>query len=133
MPASTAKAFSDARKSAARAERYLKSNQTRAEAQKADLPKLQAEAKAAPTGNELIALGMAQFSFGQYPEAVAVTDRRHCQGQPEESRRCADDAGRGPVQGRSEGGGRARPSATSRPTTELTQRIAKLWALHAGG
>src|SRR5690606_28576395 len=63
------KAFSE-KTEQERAERYLASNNTRAEAQKAELPKLQAEAKAATTGDELVALGMAQYSFGQYAEAV---------------------------------------------------------------
>lgn len=115
----------------ARSDRYLKSNLERAEQAKADLGKVQAEAKAAPTGNELVALGMQQLSFEQYPQAVESLKAGIAKGGLKNAADAQLTLGVAQVKA----GQKADAGKTFRSietTDETTERIAKFWALHAG-
>jgi tetratricopeptide (TPR) repeat protein len=115
----------------ARSERYLKSNLERADQAKADLGKVQAEAKSAPTGNELVALGMQQLSFEQYPQAVESLKAGIAKGGLKNPADAQLTLGVAQVKA----GQKADAGKTFRAidtTDETTGRIAKFWALHAG-
>lgn len=116
----------------ARAERYLKSNQDRAQNDRANLTKVQTEARAAPTGNELVAFGMAQYSFELYPQAVESLTAGIAKG----SLKNLADAQMTLGVAQYKAGQKAEAAKTFRAIKtddELTLRIAKLWALHSGG
>jgi hypothetical protein len=113
-----------------RASRYLASNKTRAETAQAELGKLEGEAKAAPTGNDFVALGMAQYSFGDHGKSIEALKAGISRG----SLRFPDDAQitLGTVQlkagNKSEAAQTFRSVKTDNP---VTQRIVKLWTLYA--
>lgn len=124
-----AKAFTE-KTEQERAERYLKSNTARADAEKAELAKLQAEAKSAATGNESVALGMAQYSFGQYAEAAASLKAGIAKGGLKNTADAQLTLGEALVKS----GNKAEAVKIFRAIEtddDLTQRIAKLWALHS--
>lgn len=113
-----------------RAKRYLDSNNTRAEADKAELAKLQAEARSAATGDLAVALGMAQFSFGQYAEAAQSVQAGIAKG----GLKNAADAQLTLGVAQLKAGQKAEAAKTFRAVEtddDITQRIAKFWALHA--
>jgi len=115
----------------ARSDRYLKSNLERAEQAKADLAKVQADAKSAPTGNELVALGMQQLSFEQYPQAVESLKAGIAKGGLKNAADAQLTLGVAQVKA----GQKADAGKTFRgiqTDDETTERIAKFWALHAG-
>lgn len=113
-----------------RAERYFASAKTRADAHRAQLAKLEADAKAAPTGNEYVNLGMGYYSFGQYPKAVESLKAGIAKG----GLKNAADAQLTLGAAQLKAGQKAEAAKTLRAIEggdEVTQRIAKLWALHA--
>jgi|SRR5690606_32352051 tetratricopeptide (TPR) repeat protein len=124
-----AKAFQDGPEKE-RAERYLKSNRERADSSRGELAQLQSEAKSAPTGDAYVALGMAQFSFGQYAEAVESLKAGIAKG----GLKNAADAQMTLGVAQLKAGQKADAAKTFRSVetdNEVTNRIAKLWALHA--
>jgi tetratricopeptide (TPR) repeat protein len=113
-----------------RAERYRKSAVDRTEAARAELAKQEADARAAPTGNEFIALGMAQLSFEQYPQAVESLKAGIAKG----GLKNAADAqmSLGIAQFKAGQKGEAVKSFRAvNGSDELSQRLAKFWALHS--
>lgn len=115
-----------------RAERYLKSNRDKAEADKGGLGKLQAEGRAAATGDVLVALGAARFSFGQYAEAIESLQAGIAKG----GLRNVADAQMTLGEAQLKAGKKSEAARTFRAVKSdnpVTERIAKLWALHAGG
>lgn len=115
-----------------RAERYLNSNTSRADAEKAELAKLQAEAKTAPTGDTLVALGMAQLSFGQHAEAVQSLQAGIAKGGLKNAADAQITLGVAQMKAGQKGEA-AKTFRAVKTDDDLTNRIAKLWALHAGG
>jgi hypothetical protein len=114
----------------ARAERYLGSAKTRAETDKAALAKREAEAKAAATGDLDVSLGMAQFSFGDYAKSIEALNRGISKGG---LRNPADaQLTLGIAQFRANQKDQAVQTFKSIKTEDpVTQRIAKLWLMHA--
>jgi tetratricopeptide (TPR) repeat protein len=113
-----------------RAQRYLSSARTRAEAHRAQLAKLEAEAKAAPTGNEYVSLGMGYYSFGQYPKAIEALKAGIAKGGLKNAADAQLTLGAAQLKASQ----KAEAAKTLRAIDggdEVTQRIAKLWALHA--
>lgn len=125
-----AKAFSEGTEKE-RAERYLTSNKTRADAERAGVAKLQAEAKSAPTGDAYVALGMAQLSFGQHAEAVQSLQAGISKGGLKNAADAQITLGVAQLKA----GQKADAVKTFRAVQsedDLTNRISKFWALHAG-
>ena len=115
-----------------RAERYLKSNREKAAADRGGLTALQAEGRAADTGEVLVALGSAQFSYGQYAEAIQSLQAGIAKG----GLRNAADAQMTLGVAQLKTGNKSDAARTFRAIKSenpVTERIAKLWALHAGG
>jgi TolA-binding protein len=114
----------------ARAERYIASAKTRADADRAGMGKRETEAKAAATGDLDVSLGMAFFSFGDYPKSIEALSR----GIQKGGLRNAADAQLtlGIAQLRSNQKGEAVKTfkGISSPDA-VTQRIVELWELHA--
>jgi tetratricopeptide (TPR) repeat protein len=110
-----------------RADRYLKSAATRATAQQAELAKLEA---AATTGDKLVDVGSAHFSFGQYAKAVEVLKAGIAKGVATDK----DDAQAALGVAQVSAGQKAEAVKTFRSTTstdEVTQSLIKLWTLYA--
>jgi tetratricopeptide (TPR) repeat protein len=114
----------------ARAERYLGSAKTRADADRAALAKREAEAKAAATGDLDVSLGMAQFSFGDYAKSIEALNRGITKGglrNPADAKLTL-----GIAQLRANQKAEAVNTFKSIKTEDpVTQRIAKLWLMHA--
>lgn len=113
-----------------RSERYLASNKKAADAALAELPQLESEAKAAPTGNEYNALAMQQFSFGEYAKAAAAAKAAAEKG----GLKNPDDAHvlLGIAQLKAGQKADAKKTFSSIKTSDpVTLRIAKLWELYA--
>ena len=126
-----AKAFSEGTEKE-RAERYLKSNREKADAEKGELAKLQAEGKAAATGDVLVAAGMAQFSYGQYAEAVQSLQAGIAKGGLKNAADAQMTLGVAQMKAGQKGEA-AKTFRAIKTDDMITERIAKLWALHAGG
>jgi tetratricopeptide (TPR) repeat protein len=116
-----------------RAERYRKSAATRAESDLAGLTKLATEAKAAPTGNEYFALGMAQVGAEQYAPAIESLKAGIAKG----GLKNLDDAqmtlGYAHFKAGQKGEAVKAFRAVNGGSNPVTQRLAKFWALHSGG
>jgi tetratricopeptide (TPR) repeat protein len=113
-----------------RADRYLKSAATRATAQQAELAKLEAAAKTAGTGDKLIEVGSAHFSFGQYAKAIEVLKAGLAKGTVTDK----DDAQAALGVAQVSAGQKVEAVKTFRATTtsdEVTQSLLKLWTLYA--
>jgi TolA-binding protein len=113
-----------------RAERYVKSAALEAGKARNALPKLEADAKAAPTGDKYVALGMTLFSFGEYGKAVPALQAGIAKG----GLRAAPDARMALGIAQVKAGQKAEALKTFRTVKfddELSQRIAQLWALYA--
>jgi TolA-binding protein len=113
-----------------RAQRYRDSAQKKAATEQGDLAKLAAEAKTAPTGNEYVALGMAQMSFEQYAQAIESLKAGIAKGglkNPADAQMTLGIA-------QFKAGQKAEAVKTFRAVNgsgELSQRLAKFWALHS--
>lgn len=113
-----------------RAERYLNSNRQRADSEKGELAKLQAEAKSAATGDAGVVAGMTLLSLGQYAQAAETLQAAVAKG----GLKNAADAQMtlGVAQFKAGQKGEALKTFRAVKTEDqLTTRIAKLWALHA--
>jgi tetratricopeptide (TPR) repeat protein len=128
--AMTAKVF-EQESDRSRADQHLTAARERAEAHLAELLELESEATAAATGNEFVALGMAHFSFGQYPKAIEALKAGIAKG----GLRNTADAQLTLGAAQLKAGQKAEAAQTLKAINagdEVTQRIARLWALHAG-
>jgi TolA-binding protein len=114
----------------ARAERYIASAKTRADADRAGITKRESEAKAAATGDLDVSLGMALFSFGDYAKSIEALSRGIQKGG---LRNPADaQLTLGIAQLRSNQKGDAAKTFKGITSTDpVTQRIVELWELHA--
>lgn len=113
-----------------RAERYIKSAAARAEAMRAELPKMEANAKSAPTGDQYVSLGMAYYSFGDYAKAVTALQAGIAKGglkNPADARTAL-----GVAQIKAGQKGEAlKTFRAAKPDDAVTRRIVQLWALYA--
>lgn len=115
-----------------RAERYLKSNSEKAAADKALLTELANEARTAANGDAYVALGSAQFSYGQYAEAAQSLQAGIAKGGLKNAADAQITLGIAQLKA----GQKAEAVKSFRAVksdNEVTERLAKLWALHAGG
>jgi hypothetical protein len=113
-----------------RASRYLASNTTRAAAGRAELAKLETEAKGAATGNEFAALAMQQFSYAEYAKAVEAAKAAVAKGGLKNTADVQLTQGTAQLKA----GQKSEAAQTFRGIkTEdaVALRIAKLWALYA--
>lgn len=112
------------------AEGQLAASRERAGTHRAELTALAAEARTASSGNEFVALGMAHLSFNQYPQAIEALKAGIAKG----GLKYAADAELTLGIALLKAGQKAEAAQTLQAITagdELTQRIARLWALHA--
>jgi TolA-binding protein len=114
----------------ARAERYLTSSKNRADADKAQIAKRAAEAKAAAAGDLDVALGMSLFSQGDYTGSVEALNRGIAKGN---LRNAADaQLTLGVAQLKANQKADALKTFKGIQTEDpTTQRIVKLWTLYA--
>ena len=112
-----------------RSTRLLNNAKTQAEAMKAELPKLEAEARAAKTGEADVALGMAYMSYGEYEKAVEALRR----GLQKGANKRADEAnimlGRAYLKLKQKDA--ARRAFKAVPDDSKLARVAELYDLHA--
>jgi tetratricopeptide (TPR) repeat protein len=127
-----AKAFAT-QTEADRAQRYLNSANERAAAGKAELAKLTTEAKAAPTGNEYVALGMQQANYEMYPEAIESLKAGIAKGGLKNETDAQMSLGYAHFKANQKGEAVKTFRAVNGGSDDLTQRLAKFWAMHSGG
>jgi TolA-binding protein len=114
-----------------RAQRYVKSATTVAAKTRSEMPKLESEAKAAPTGDKYVTLGMTLYSLGEYDKAIAALQAGMARG----GLRAEPDARMALGIAQVKAGQKAEALKTFRTVKfddEISQRIAELWALYAG-
>jgi TolA-binding protein len=115
-----------------RAARYLASATERAASGKAELAKLATEAKGAATGNEYVALGMQQASYEMYADAVESLRAGIAKG----GLKNATDAQMTLGYAQFRAGQKSEAIKTFREVNggsdDVTQRLAKFWAMHSG-
>jgi tetratricopeptide (TPR) repeat protein len=103
-----------------RSTRLLTNAKTQADAMKAELPKLEQDARASKTGDADTALGMAYMSYGQYDKAVEALRRGLQKGagkRADEAKLKQKDA--------------ARKAFKAVPDDSKLARVAELYDLHA--
>ena len=113
-----------------RAERYQKSAVTQVAEMKQAMARLQADAKAAPTGDPYITLGLAYYNFGQYGEAANALKAGIAKGGLKNPADAQLSLGVALLKA----GQKAEALKAFRAVktdAEVTQRMAELWALYA--
>jgi tetratricopeptide (TPR) repeat protein len=113
-----------------RATRYLNSAATEAGKKKAELARLEAQAKAAATGNEYVALGMMHYSFGQYGEAVNAVKAGIAKGKLTNAADAQMTLGLALLKAGQKGEA-LKAFRAAESTDEVTHRISELWALYS--
>jgi TolA-binding protein len=124
-----AKAFHE-KTEVARVERYLIATRTAADKARAELTSLASTARTAPTGNEYVMLGIVYYSFAQYPQAIDALQAGIARGGLKNIADAQLTLGTAQLKA----GQKAQAAQTFKAIksdNEVTQRIAKLWALHA--
>lgn len=124
-----AKAFAN-RDDQLRVERYQKSAAAHITAMKQTMAKLEAEAKAAPTGDKYVNLGMAYYNFGQYGEAANALKAGIAKGglkNPADARLSLGVS----LLKAGQKGEALKEFRAAKSDDEVTQRMAELWALHS--
>jgi TolA-binding protein len=114
----------------ARADRLVASAAKTAEADKAGLAKREAEAKAAANGELDVALGLAYFSYADYPRAVEALQRGIGKGGLKYGADAAITLGEAQLKAGDKAGA-LKTFAGVKADDPNAQRIAKLWSLHA--
>jgi TolA-binding protein len=95
-----------------------------------ELGQLESQARTAPTGNEFVTLGMAHYSFRQYPQAIEALKAGIAKGGLKSLADAQLTLGTALLKAglKAEAAQIFKAVETDDP---VTQRIAKLWALHA--
>jgi tetratricopeptide (TPR) repeat protein len=113
-----------------RAERYRNSAIKVVAEKKAELPALEAAAKASPTGDQYVELGMVYYSFGNYDKAAEALKAGIAKGKLKNPADARMNLGLVYLKsGQKAEALKAFREADSKD--EVTQRIAELWALYA--
>jgi tetratricopeptide (TPR) repeat protein len=102
----------------------------RVDAQRAGMIALESEARTAATGNEFVALGMAHFSFNQFPQAIEALQAGIAKGGLKHPVDAELTLGTAQLKAGQKAEA-ARTLQAIKAGDEVTQRIARLWALHA--
>jgi tetratricopeptide (TPR) repeat protein len=113
-----------------RAERYQKSAAAQIAAMKQTMAKLEAEAKAAPTGDKYVALGMAYYNFGQYSEAANALKAGIAKGGLKNPADARLNLGVTLLKAGQKGEA-LKEFRAAKSDDEVTQRMAELWALYS--
>lgn len=114
----------------ARAERYIASAKTRADADRAGMSKRETEAKAAATGDLDVSLGMAFFSFGDYPKSIEALSRGIQKGGLRNPADAQLTLGIAQLRANQKSEAVKTFKGITSPDP-VTQRIVELWELHA--
>ncbi len=112
-----------------RSTRLLANAKTQAEAMKAELPKLEAEARAAKSGEADVALGMAHMSYGEYDKAVEALRRGLQKGANKRTDEANIMLGRAYLKLKQKDA--ARRAFKAVPDDSKLARVAELYDLHA--
>ncbi len=112
-----------------RAMRYQKSAVTKAAERKAELARLEAQAKAAATGDDYITLGLAYYSFGQYNEAANAMKAGIAKGKLKNAADAQMSLGVALLKAGQKGEA-LKAFRAAKSSDEVTQRMAELWALY---
>jgi tetratricopeptide (TPR) repeat protein len=123
-----AKVFSEKRDQE-RSNRLLTNAKTQADALKAELPRLEQDARAAKTGDADIALGMAYMSYGQYDKAVEALRRGLQKGAGKRTDEANITLGRAYLKLKQKDA--ARKAFKAVPDDSKLARVAELYDLHA--
>jgi hypothetical protein len=116
----------------ARIERQMKALSTVAATDRAELPKLEAQAKAAPSGDLDVTIGMALHSYGEPDKAIEALQRGLGKGGLKEQMAVDGAMGLGMAQLRNKDiAGAKKTFQNIKSGDPNIQRIAKLWALYA--
>lgn len=113
-----------------RARRYINSAAARAAAARSELANQESAAKAAPTGEAYVTLGMTLYSFGEYARAVSALQAGIAKG----GLRSVADAQMALGMAQVKAGQKAEALKTFRAAKfedDINQRLAQLWALYA--
>jgi len=115
-----------------RIERQMKALGTVAAEDRAELPKLEAQAKAAPNGDLDVTVGMALHSYGEPDKAIEALQRGLGKGGLKDQLAVDGAMGLGMAQLRNKDAAGARKTFQNIKSADPNiQRIAKLWALYA--
>ncbi len=114
----------------ARAQRLADSAGKMADTDKASLPKREAEAKAGKTGDLDVALGLAYFSYADYPSALEALQRGIGKGVAKNLADAQITLGEAQLKAGDKAGA-LKTFASVKTEDANAQRIAKLWSLHA--
>lgn len=115
-----------------RIERQMKALGTVAATERTELAELEAQARAAPTGDLDVTVGMALHSFGEPTKAIEALQRGLGKGGLKEQMAIDGTLGLGVAQLRNKDAASARKTFQSIKSADPNiQRIAKLWALYA--
>jgi tetratricopeptide (TPR) repeat protein len=113
-----------------RVRRYIPSAANRAAATRSELPRMEAAARAAPNGEAYVALGMTQYSFGEYAKAIDALQAGIAKGGLKNPADASMALGIAQIKA----GKKAEALKTFRAVKfndEIGQRLAELWALYA--
>lgn len=122
--------FKDTEKT--RAERLMKSAAGAAEAERANLPKLEAQAASAPTGEPAVTLGMQRYGYGEVDKAVASLQQGIAKGGLKGSDPIEASLMLGMAQLRNKDKAAAQKTFAGIKTPDPNwQRIARFWGLYA--
>ncbi len=125
-----ANAFSDEDK--ASAQRRMASAAKIAASDMADVSKLEAQAKAAPTGELDVSLGMAQYSYGETAKAIEALQRGLAKGGLKDQQAIDGAMTLGMAQIRAKDNAAAKKTFAGIKTSDPNmQRIAQMWLLYA--
>jgi hypothetical protein len=114
------------------AERRMKSAATEAEAGKANLAKLEAQAGSAPTGEPAVKLGMQRYWYGEVDKAIAALQQGIAKGGLKGSDPIEASLMLGMAQLRNKDKAAAQKTFAGIKTTDQNwQRIARFWGLYA--
>jgi tetratricopeptide (TPR) repeat protein len=112
-----------------RSTRLLSNAKTQAEAMKAQLPKLEQEARASKTGDADVGLGMAYMSYGQYDKAIEALQRGLQKGAGKRTDEANIMLGRAYLKLKQKDA--ARKAFKAVPDDSKLARVAELYDLHA--
>jgi hypothetical protein len=125
-----ANAFSEEDK--ASSQRRMASAAKTAASDQADIGKLEAQAKAASTGELDITLGMSQYSYGDFPKAIEALQRGLSKGGLKDQQAIDGAMFLGMAQLRTKDNGAAQKTFQGIKTSDTDMaRVAKLWLLYA--
>jgi tetratricopeptide (TPR) repeat protein len=113
-----------------RAERYLKSASAAAATDKGKLAKMEADARAAPTGEPLFLLGAMDYSFGDYPKAIDALKAALAKGGLKNDAYVGMTLGEAQIKAGQKADA-VKTFKSIKTDNDVTRRLVQLWILYA--